>query len=57
MASEDPNYIQSDEILSDLLSPTNSSISIQSTPVCITQIQLAIGNSKGIATRERSCTE
>ena len=34
MASKDPNYIQSDEIISDLLSPINSSNSIQSTPVC-----------------------
>ena len=34
MASKDPNYIQSDEIISDLLSPTISSNSIQSTPVC-----------------------
>ena len=34
MTSKDPTYIQSDEIISDSLSPTNSSNSIQLTPVC-----------------------
>ena len=33
MAPKDPTYIQSDEIISDILSPTNSSNSILSTPL------------------------